>query len=482
MLRPVIAALALGLALAPLASARADVCFYTLPGGKYRVILQGSAGINPGGTATFTHPKFGKIHFAVEDVEIRKVPTLPQQFTRVLGRAGNDAEKCMEAAQWALRHGLLPQFYTAIDKTLAANPNHPRAALVKKLKAEMDADLGDASKQVEEMRKLVGRRDMKIKQSKHFVLMHDTPDKPVRGKNTRADERIQLLETVYECFLLRFYAYGLELEIPKERLKVVLFNDYNDYRQFSLRLSPSLASASGFWSPGNNTAVFFDHGTNEEFKLLAQLNKELQQRKADAQRDRGRGAADIVRLADTLSLLTEIAREDSDIEVVSHETTHQMAGNTGLLPRHVRVPSWVHEGLATYFETPNGASWGGIGAVNDSRLKLYRVLAPDKEHSNIDFIVGDQIFDYAGNTYTTLHGYSQAWALTHFLMEKHFDKFIAFYRRLGEMPPDLILGQIALTELFDEAFTGIDRRSLDAEWHAYMEGLKTDIEIILDGE
>jgi hypothetical protein len=444
--------------------------------------LQGSAGINPGGTATFTHPKFGKIHFAVEDVEIRKVPTLPQQFTRVLGRAGNDAEKCMEAAHWALRHGLLPQFHSAVDKALAADPNHPRAVLVKKLKQQMDVDLGDSSKQVDDMRKLIGRRDMKIKQTKHFLLMHDTPDKPVRGKVTRADERAQLLETVYECFLLRFYAYGVELEIPKERLKVVLFNDYNDYRQFSLRLSPSLASASGFWSQTNNTAVFFDHGTNEEFKMLAQLNKELQQDKAKAQRERGRGAADIVRLADTLALLIEISREDSDIEVVSHEITHQMAGNTGLLPRHVQVPSWVHEGLATYFESPNGASWSGIGAVNDSRLKLYRVLAPDREHSNIDFIVGDQIFDYAGNTYTTLHGYSQAWALTHFLMEKHFDKFIAFYRRLGEMPPDLILSQDALTQLFDEAFAGIDRRSLDAEWHAYMQGLKTDVEIILDGE
>jgi hypothetical protein len=110
------------------------------------------------------------------------------------------------------------------------------------------------------------------------------------------------------------------------------------------------------------------------------------------------------------------------------------------------------------------------------------VLAPDREHSNIDFIVGDQIFDYAGNTYTTLHGYSQAWALTHFLMEKHFDKFIAFYRRLGEMPPDLVLSQDALTQLFDEAFAGIDRRTLDAQWHAYMQGLKTDIETILDGE
>jgi hypothetical protein len=475
--------LCIAIALALSTSARADVLFYTLPGGDARIVLQGSTGINPGGTATYSHPKFGKIHFAVQDVEIRKVPTVQAQFSRVLGRAGNDGEKCMEAAQWALRHGLLPQFHTAVDKALAADPNNVRAILVKKLKAKMDVDLGDSTKQVEEMRKLIGRRDMKVKQSKHFLLMHDTPDKIVgNAKKTRADERVALLETVYECFLLRFYAYGVELEIPQERLKVVLFNEYDQYRQFATRLSPSLASASGFWSPGNNTAIFFDHGTNAEFKMLAELNKILQKRKVEAQRERGPTAADTVRLADTLALLVDIAREDSDIEVVSHEITHQMAGNTGLLPRHVQAPRWVHEGLATYFETPNGASWGGIGAVNDSRLQLYRVLAPDRRHSNIDFIVGDQIFDYAASHGAVVHGYSQAWGLTHFLMEHHFDKFMNFYKRLGEMPPDLPLSQEALTQLFDEAFAGTDRRSLDAEWHAYMAKLKTDIEIILDGE
>ena len=32
------------------------------------------------------------------------------------------------------------------------------------------------------MRKLIGRRDMKIKPSKHFLLMHDTPDTLDQGQ------------------------------------------------------------------------------------------------------------------------------------------------------------------------------------------------------------------------------------------------------------------------------------------------------------
>jgi Protein of unknown function (DUF1570) len=459
----------------------ADVIFYRLPTSSSGVVmLEGTTTVNPGGTVTFVHPRFGKIHFDLESTEIRKAPTTSAQFSRVLGRAGADADKRMEAAQWALRHGLLPQFYNAIDKVLEANPQHLRATLVKQLKAKMDVSLADSSKQEQELRKLVNLSGMKIKTSKHFLLMHDTPERLTRGQLTRADERLQLLETVYECFLLRFYAYGVALEVPKDRLKVVLFNDYQQFRLFADKQSPALASASGFWDGETNTSVFFDHGTNDEFKLLKKISDLLQTSKEEAVRTRAPNAANVVRTADTLRMLVEIEREDSDIEVVSHETTHQMAGNTGLLPRHVRIPTWVHEGLATYFETPDGASWGGIGAVNASRLSLYRGLEFDRLHSNIGFIVGDEIFDFARTTSGTLHGYGQSWALTHFLMEKHFDKFMTFYRRLGELPPDTFLSSEVINQLFDESIE-LDRGLLDNQWRLYMRSLKTDVELILDG-
>ena len=110
-----------------------------------------------------------------------------------------------------------------------------------------------------------------------------------------------------------------------------------------------------------------------------------------------RNVGELIRFARTLELLTQVAEEASDIEVVSHETTHQLAGSTGLLPRDVRVPQSAHEGLAAYFESPNDAAWAGIGAVNEERLGWYRALASDREHSNIDFTVSDQIFDYANS-------------------------------------------------------------------------------------
>jgi hypothetical protein len=348
------------------------------------------------------------------------------------------------------------------------------------LRAKMAADLGDSSEEEKQLRKYVRDADMRIALSPHFILLHDTPEKVAEGRRKpRAEERLDLLEMVYETFLFTFYARGIELEVPKERLMVVLFNEYDEFRAFTDKLGPEMASAAGFWDSKLNISVFYDHSTKDDLKQLTRVADDLMEQREQAIRSRSPLAADIRRFADTISLLVEVTKENYDIEVVSHEATHQMAGNTGLLPRDVYVPSWVHEGLATYFEAPDEAVWAGVGAVNNERLDWYRALSGDRVHSNIDFIVGDQIFRYAATHGALLHGYGQAWALTHFLMEKKFDKFMQFYRRLGEMPPDVVLSPEVLTKLFDEVF-GKDRALLDAEWRAYMRSLKSDVDLVLE--
>lgn len=473
-------------------TARADVVLYRVPGISMVVTLQGTTTVNQGGSVTYNHPEFGTLYFDLRDTRIHKVPTTASVFARRMRIAAGDADKLMDTARWALRNGLLKQHYEAVVKALEADPQHPDATRVRELKRRIEEPIGDSSQQEEEMRALVGRPDMKIKTSKHFILMHDTSDKPTEHKKTsRAEQRLELLELVYESFMLRFFSHGVDLDIPQERLKVVLFGEYQDYLLFATKLSPSLQSASGFWDGQNNTSVFYDHATTDEYKLLQQISDQLQSMKEEAKKlkrnerpafrvgDQIIELKDLARMADTIDLIVGISRENLDIEVVSHEATHQMAGNTGLFPRDVVVPSWVHEGLATYFETPDDAAWSGIGAVNSDRLDLYRILERDRVHSNIDFIVGDQIFDTAASIEGTLHGYGQAWALTHFLMERHFKEFITFYRRLGEMPPDVLINPQVLTELFSEVF-GSNRGALDGEWRAYMRTLKTDLEIILE--
>ncbi len=462
-------------------TAKADFVVYRIPNTSLAVVLQGKTRVNPGRTVSFRHPKFGKLVFDLQNAEIHKAPSTSAVVQREVRKAINskDVDEMIKAARLALRRGLLRDYYDAMKAAYKINPQHEDVQRVVKLKRQMNRPLGDSSKQEEELRKLIRDPQMKIAKSKHFVLLHDTSDKPgPNRKLPRAEERLQLLEVVYESFLLKFYSEGVELEVPKEYLKVVLFHDHDDYLRFATKMNPSLASTAGFWHRKINVSVFFDQGTHESFSSLKSLAKQLQKAKESALKSRGPGTSDLVRMANTFSLLSEIGQEDSDIEVVSHETTHQMAGNTGLLPRRVQIPVWVHEGLASYFESPRDASWSGIGAVNRDRLRWYRALEKDTEHSNIDFIVGDQIFSFARSSGTKLHGYGQAWALTHFLMETHFEQLTSFYRRLGELPPDVPFSPEVLTEVFNDVF-GEDRDLLDSQWRRYMRGLKTDLEIAL---
>src|SRR5690606_3744930 len=104
----------------------------------------------------------------------------------------------------------------------------------------------------------------------------------------------------------------------------------------------------------------------------------------------------------------------------------------------------------------------------------YKALESVREISNIEFVVGDRIFSYAMSHNAALHGYGQAWALTHFLMDRHFDKLMDFYAKLARMPRDTYLSPDLLNDVFDSVFDPSDRKNLDLEWRHYMSALRTD--------
>jgi hypothetical protein len=101
-----------------------------------------------------------------------------------------------------------------------------------------------------------------------------------------------------------------------------------------------------------------------------------------------------------------------------HEATHQLAFNTGLHPRLGANPKWVVEGLATVFEAPGirgTVAGGGIKSrLNPERFNWFGSFAKSrrKPRSLEAFLASDEMFEQE-----TLDAYSQAWALTFYLIE-----------------------------------------------------------------
>jgi len=462
-------------------SCLADFIIYGIPGTKKKIVLEGKTKIHSASLIEFSYPGFPSITLGREYATPIKAPTRQEEFRELFQKAtrSKKIDDFLEAARQALRRGMLKEFYECCSTAYKIDPSHSTVVRLIEARKLVKLPLGNYEAIAAQLKETTGLKKMHVAISQHYVMFHDTPDKKIgRKKQTRAGLRLELLEQVYEAYFMKFALDGVVLEPPKEHMMVLLFDDEKTYLRYATELNPELRRASGFWSPKDNISVFYDQGTTDEMLLMTSLAKNLQDAKVKA---RGQGdSRDIAYLANSFDLLIKISKEESDIEVVSHEATHQLAGNTGLMPRKKLGLRWAQEGLASYFETPAGAGWGGIGAVNASRLKGYRRVTSDPERGRLELVVSDALFDLAADTGQLGDAYGQAWALTHFLMENHFEKLVDYYRRCSELQGDDD-GKILrsdLVQVFSDVFGDI--RTVERAFHTYMNTLKTDVDRMVE--
>src|SRR5262245_44497029 len=299
--------------------ASADWVEYNLPGTSAVILIPAKeTKVLPGKVMVLSHD-LGTMYVRLEDVvKTYKAPTVSTQFERKFNQAvaKKSAAALLEVAKWAIQRGLVRQFHATVDKALEVEPSNAEAKKIVELRKRLDQGCVESSKQEAEMRKLIRDTNMKFKLSKHFRLMYDTPDKPEEGRRkSRADERLDLLERVYEAFVFKFYSQGVDVEIPTEHLKVVLFNDFKSYVAFGKRVDDSIVHTAGFYEHTMNTAFFFDQGSHPSFEALKRLDGALQKAKKEAESRRSPELATIVNLAKSIHLLVAIARESQDVEV-----------------------------------------------------------------------------------------------------------------------------------------------------------------------
>lgn len=470
-----IAAICFLLGMLRVESLNADFILYRLPGTSLVTIFEGKTKVHPGRIVEYTHPAFGSIAINSDDALVVKAPSRQEEFRKLFQQATRtkNIEDYLEAARQALKRGLLKEFYECCSAAYKIDPKNLTLLRLIEARKLVKQPLGDSSEVVKNLREATALPTLKVDVSAHYVLLHDTGDAKVgRKRQTRAETRIELLETVYEAYFMKFAMDGVVLEPPKQHMMILLFGEEKTFLRYATLLSPELKMAAGFWSPKDNIGVFYDQGTSRMMKVLTEIAKDMQK---DKQKYRGTAVSkDFAQLANSLDLLIKVAKEEADIEVVSHEATHQLAGNTGIMPRDKIGARWAHEGLASYFETPAGAGWGGIGAVNQTRLADYHIISRDPKRTPLELVVSDGLFYVATTQEEAVEAYGQAWALTYFLMETRFNKLIEYYKKSTEFDNE------ASPQLRIDAFTEIfgDMRRLEREFHVFMESLKSDIDRI----
>jgi hypothetical protein len=275
--------------------------------------------------------------------------------------------------------------------------------------------------------------------TKHYLICYDT-------SSAYAQWCGSLFERLYMAFINFWSRKGFELHQPEFPLVAVVFTDKNAYLKFSEKTLGKMNDAViGYFHMLNNRMTMYDltgieaqgHG-NGHMRTTAQINQILAQ--PDAMRT---------------------------VSTIVHEATHQIAFNCGLHTRLSDCPNWFSEGIAMYFETPdlrNAKGWGGIGAVNRTRLEQFqRYLAGRPENSIETLVRDDKRFR---DPKSGLDAYAEAWALTHFLIRQHPKNYLAYLAMLSKKQPLVYDMPEKRVEEFQRAFGNF--KSLDVEFLRYM--------------
>jgi hypothetical protein len=431
---------------------------------------------------TLRHQKYGELILPRNQCKWFKAEDPAKKRSNALKAAVkmNDNTLLWKLAKESIRRGSAGNYFRAAEIIGETDPDHEEAARARRLAAMIDASIPESEDEIEAMKKNSKvTREMKFERSEHFLLMHNLPaSKRVGSKATRARERLDIMEKVYKAYLAFFWSRGMELAPPKERLHIVLFEREDEFKENANEENPSSASANGYFDRKKNVSFFYEFRGTPEFRS----QKKDVQSLIDVGKERNvANRGDFVRLGKALNVALEIGCEQADVKVCSHEITHHLSQNTGLMPFNLAIPLWMAEGFATYFESPRDAQWSGIGAVNEERLAFYRkARRSNHAHCNVKSIVTDRIWHEAKTKPEKLNAYSVTWAFTHFLMERHFDRLMLYYKKAAKLPLPKYVHEHEeqLEQTFNSCFTPQQLERLDTLWHAYMTSLKTDFEEI----
>ncbi|MDR3637425.1 MAG: DUF1570 domain-containing protein [Isosphaeraceae bacterium] len=248
--------------------------------------------------------------------------------------------------------------------------------------------------EAEERARAKGLKPFRTLRSKHYVAVGNAPEEYLR---------ITLLdcEDVARDFIEQFQVNGFKVAYPAKRMTAVVLEDERAYARFVPERTPH--GANGIYVPKANWLVV------QDFRSVP------------------RAHSDVPVWADNLRTL-------------SHEATHQLTYNTGLLNREGDVPRCVSEGLGLYGEIRRPRTRSLPGQLNRTRLSDLAHYRRGLGWIPLSRLITDESWFGAPDGGKILLSYAESWLLVHYMMADTgraaaFRKYLeAIYgRRAGDL-------------------------------------------------
>jgi hypothetical protein len=259
----------------------------------------------------------------------------------------------------------------------------------------------------------------------------------------QAKEYGDLFEELFGSFQRYFNVRGLKVTEPEFPMIAIVFPDQSSFSQYAKKDAARLLSNMvGYYSPQSNRIALFDRGTESTASLeWATESSELFPSPWKWER------------SDLTNVWASVNGDTKD--TIIHEATHQLAFNMGLHSRVGETPQWVVEGMATVFEAPgirnSSANLGPKTRINHDRYVWFGNFQKTrrKPKSLEAFIAGDDLFQSSA-----LDAYSQAWALTFFLVETRSRQYAKYLQAISVRNPFADYPAEARVADFKQAFGG----------------------------
>lgn len=283
--------------------------------------------------------------------------------------------------------------------------------------------------------------DFRVHKTAHYVICYNTSD-------TYAKWCGALFERLFRGFSTYWSHLGVKTKEPEFPLVALIFDSKENYARYA-RANNGIESAIGYYQLVSNQMVMYDLTGTEGLGRRGDLGSTA-----------------------LINRLLSQPRAEPLVATIIHEATHQLAYNSGLQVRLADNPFWVSEGLAIFFEAPDLKSamgWRGIGNVNRSRLAQFKqYLRTRPRDSIVTLMAYDKRFhDPRG----VLNTYSEAWALTYFLIRTRKDDYVKYLKMLAQKPPSVEDEPETRIAEF-KAFFGSDLTKFDADFVRYMSRLR----------
>jgi Protein of unknown function (DUF1570) len=228
-------------------------------------------------------------------------------------------------------------------------------------------DAADDLKQAEARVRKVTTRPTRIVQSEHFQAVGDASESFM--KLTLSDCELITLD-----YLDHYRAKGFDVKPPARRLTLVVFYDERPY----MKMTPGTSTdIPGIYMRAENWLALFD------FRNVP---------------------------------MHSYPAAKSNISTLSHECTHQLTFNTGLLDRNGDVPRAIIEGFGTYAEPRPLRGRSQPGRINLMRLDVLAHVQRRTKWIDVKDLLTDERAAFGTTIDQAILSYAESWLLVYHLM------------------------------------------------------------------